>query len=283
MGFSDIRRFGLAFGLASWSIVLAAARGQTGLAGARAEWEEFLRTAKIGEAVQLGGPEAVTRPWKLALSKGDIRRYGLWKDIDLGENEGGPDRWRYEVSAYGLDALLGLEMVPPVVERAFQGRWGSLQLWIEDVESLKSRMESGVDIPEVQRLEFDRRTYLQRCFDSLIANEDRNVNNILLGADGRMILIDHSRSFRSLEPFAKTLVFGASGLRRTREGSPYPFLELPRAFVANLRALDEKSVKSAVRGNLTGREVRALLGRRGLILKEVEDLVRERGETNVLY
>jgi len=271
--------FGLLCGAA-----LARPAGQLGFTDAdRIGWEEFLRSARIGESVQLGGPGAVTRPWKLALSKGNVARFGLWKDIDLDAAQGGPDRWRYEVAASRLDTLLGLDMVPPVVDRAFQGRWGSLQLWVEDVETLQARMDRGADIPEAARVGFDRRTYLQRCFDSLIANDDRNLNNILIGADSRMTLIDHSRSFRSEEAFVKTLIFGASGLRRTREGAPYPFLELPRPFVERLRALDSKTVKAAVKSHLTGREVQALLARRDLILREVGDLIRERGESNVLY
>jgi hypothetical protein len=190
---------------------LASATAQVGLAdaSARAGWEDFLRTARIVNSVQLGGPEAVTSPWKLTLSKGDVTRFGLWKDIDIDIDRGGPDRWRFEVAAFQLDVLLGLDMVPPTMERAFQGRWGSLQLWMEDTESLKGRMARGSDIPKDKSEDWDRKAYLERAFDSLIANDDRNLNNILIGTDDRMILIDHSRSFRTAEPFGKMLVFGA--------------------------------------------------------------------------
>jgi hypothetical protein len=174
-------------------------------------------------------------------------------------------------------------MVPPTVERAFQGRWGSLQLWMEGTESLKGRMARGVDIIENKREDWNRKAYLERAFDSLIANDDRNVNNILIGTDDRMILIDHSRTFRTAEPFAKTLVYGASGLRRAADGTPHLFLKLPRAFVEKLRALDAKSVRDAVMGRLTGREIQVLLARRDLVLEEVDSLIRERGEAGVLY
>jgi len=252
-------------------------------ASERDGWEDFLRTARIVASVRLGGPEATTSPWKLTLSKGDVTRFGLWKDIDLEIEQGGPDRWRFEVAAYRLDVLLGLGMVPPTVERAFQGRWGSLQLWMGETESLKARLARGVDIREDKRENWIRETYLERAFDSLIANEDRNLGNILIGADESMILIDHSRAFQTEEPFAKTLVYGASGLRRTTDGTPYPFLKLPRALVVKLRALEAKSVREAVKSHLTGREIRVILARRDLVLKEIDSLIRERGEAEVLY
>jgi len=262
---------------------LAASVIQVGFADAaeRAAWEEFLRTARITDSVQLGGPEATTSPWKLTLSKGDVTRFGLWKDIDI--EQGGPDRWRFEVAAYRLDVLLGLGMVPPTVERAFQGRWGSLQLWMGETESLKARMARGADIREDKREDWLRKAYLERAFDSLIANDDRNVGNILIGTDESMILIDHSRTFRTEGPFAKTLVYGASGLKRATDGTPYPFLKLPRAFVEKLRTLDAKSIRDTVKGHLTGREIQVLLARRDLVLKEIDSLIRERGEAEVLY
>jgi hypothetical protein len=263
----------------------ASVAAQVGLADAseRAGWEDFLRTAQIVSSVQLIGPEAVTSPWKLTLSKGNVTRFGLWKDIDIDIDRGGPDRWRFEVAAYRLDVLLGLGMVPPTVERAFQGRWGSIQLWMEDTESLKKRMERGVDIAENKREDWNRESFLERAFDSLIANDDRNINNVLIGTGDSMILIDHSRTFRTADPFEKTLVYGASGLRRAADGTPYLFLKLPRAFVEKLRSLDAKTIRDAVKRHLTGREIQVLLARRDLILKEVDSLIRERGEADVLY
>jgi hypothetical protein len=263
---------------------LAASVMQIGFADAeRTTWEEFLRTARITDSVQLGGREAVTSPWKLTLSKEDVTRFGLWKNIDIEIEQGGPDRWRFEIAAYRLDVVLGLDMVPPTVERAFQGRWGSLQLWMDGTESLKARMAREAANPSGGRTDWERKGYLERAFDSLIANDDRNVNNILIGADDRMFLIDHSRTFRTAEPFDKTLVYGASGLMRTADGASLPFLKLPRAFVGKLRTLDAKSVRDAVKSHLTKREIQALLARRDLVLKEIDSLIRKRGEAEVLY
>jgi hypothetical protein len=289
IGREDVMSFRVCLRVFAVVLALAAARlsasaAQIGFTDAeRATWEEFLQTAKITDSVQMGGREAVTSPWKLTLSKGDITRFGLWKAIDIDIEQGGPDRWRYEIAAYRLDVLLGLDMVPPAVERAFQGQWGSLHLWMEDVESLKARMAREAANPSGGRTDWELKGYLQRAFDSLIANDDRNVNNILIGADDRMILIDHSRTFRTAAPFDKTLVFGAAGLIRTGDGKPLPFLKLSRAFVGKLRTLEAKSVRNAVKRHLTEREIKAVLARRDLILKEIDSLILDRGEAAVLY
>lgn len=257
--------------------------GQIGIKDAdeHARWVSFLQTAKIGESTQMGGADAITNPWKLGLSKDGVSRFGLWKDIDSTEDK--PDRWRYDVAAYRVDVLLGLDMVPPTAERRFQGRPGSIQLWMDGTETLKARTARGAGVPGSGSEAWNRKAYLQRAFDSLIANDDRNANNILVDAEGRMMLIDHSRAFRTVKPFAERLVFGAGGLMRNPDGSPYPFLKLPRAFVDKLRSLDAKSVKAAVKASLTAKEIEALLKRRDLILEEVEALVREKGEAEVLY
>jgi hypothetical protein len=70
---------------------------------------------------------------------------------------------------------------------------------------------------------------------------------------------------------------------RAGDGTPYPFSRLPRAFVGKLRALDAKSVKDAVDSRLTGKEIQAVLARRDLILKEIDDLIRRNGEAEILY
>jgi hypothetical protein len=274
--------FTLAMGLAAAASLPAAP--QIGLSDAdRASWEDFLGSAKITDAVQFASREAVTSPWKLTLTKGDVTRFGLWKNIDTGIDEGGPDRWRFEIAAYRLDVLLGLDMVPPTVERDFQGRRGSLQLWMDNTESMKKRLAREVPGASSGGTDWEAKGYIERAFDSLIANDDRNVNNILIGSEDRMILIDHSRTFRTAPPFDEKLVYGAASLMRTKDGSPLPFLKLPRAFVAKLRTLDSKSVREAVKKHLNGSEVRALMARRDLILKEIDTLIREKGEAEVLY
>jgi len=239
--------------------------------------EDFLRTAEVVSSEQLGGSEAVTRPWVLTLKKGDVTHRGLWKNAQ-GRMGGYWEGWTYEIAAYLLDKHLGLGMVPPTVERRFHGERGSCQYWIDDSMSLRDRDEKKIKMPLAKNFSWNRATYLQRLFDNLIANEDRHKNNVFIAPDWRMILIDHSRSFRTSGRFVKTLLYSA----KNPEG-PKLMSELPRALVDRVRGLDFAGIKAVVGEYLTDAEIEAVLIRRGLILQEIDRLIKVNGEAKVLY
>ena len=243
----------------------------------REAWEEFLGSAEIVGRRQLKGSEAVTEPWVLTLKKGDLTRRALWKNAQ-GRRGGFWEGWNYEVAAYLLDKHLGLGMVPPTVERRFDGEKGSCQLWIDDCMTLRDREEKKVKMPIIKIFGWNRATYIQRFWDNLIANEDRHMNQILITPDWRMILIDHSRSFRSSARFTKGLLFTAKN-----PDGPKLMNELPRVLVDKVKALDAASLMSATRDYLSEIEVAAILLRRDLILQEIDKLIKANGEAKVLY
>jgi hypothetical protein len=247
--------------------------------GQREKWEEFLRTAEVveSECRQLTGPEAVTSPWVLMLQKGDIKHRGIWKNPE-GRMGGFWEGWQYEIAAYLLDKHLGLGMVPPTVERLYRGQKGSCQYWIDDYMSLKDRDEKRIKMPPAKVPGWNRATYLQRLFDNLIANEDRHSNQILITPDWRMVLIDHSRSFRTAGRFVKGLLYSAN----SPEG-PMLMSELPRVLVDKVKALDPAILRSVAGETLSDEEIRAVLIRRDLILQEIDKLVRANGESKVFY
>lgn len=247
-----------------------------------ARQEEFLKTAAVVGETQLGGPNAVTEPWKLTLEKDGRRAFGLWKFIDSSKG-GVPDRWRFEIAAYRFDRLLGLDMVPVTVERAFKDMPGSLQLWVDGTETLKAVGPAINDRTRGRSLEWNRRAYVQRVFDDLLANEDRNANNILVTTDTRMILVDHSRAFRTGRKYTRSLIFGPEGLMKAPDGTPYLFKSLPRAFVERIRGLDAAKIREAVGTTLADSEIEAVLSRKTLVLGEIEALIARSGEDQVLY
>jgi hypothetical protein len=245
----------------------------------RAQWEEFLSKAEVveKESTQMKGSEAVTSPWVLMLELGGVKHKALWKNAE-GRMGGYWEGWAYEIAAYRLDRHLGLGMVPPTVERRFRGDRGSCQYWIEDTMSIKDKEAKRIKTPPAKVLGWNRATYMQRFFDNLIANEDRHSNQVLITKDWRMILIDHSRSFRTAGKFVRSLIFSVKN-----PAGPMLMSELPRSLVEKLRALDEAAVRSAVGEYLTDEEVRAVLVRRELILAEIDRLVKVNGEDKVLY
>jgi hypothetical protein len=241
----------------------------------RPKLEEFLRTAEIIRFKDIG--EGVTKPCKLDMKSGDEEHSGCWKNPS-GMQKGFKEGWQYEIAAYEMDKLLGLNMIPPTVEREFNGKRGSLQFWITSEMSDLERMEQGIKIPQDKLESWNKQKYLTRAFDCLIANEDRTQQNIRYKKDWRTILIDHSRSFRSSEKFQKQLVFGKNGVL-----SQKLFRRLPRVFVENVRALNYDKIKQAVGPYLTDEEIQAVLIRKELLLDEIEEMIEEKGETNVLY
>ncbi|MDH4196602.1 MAG: phosphatidylinositol 4-kinase [Candidatus Aminicenantes bacterium] len=243
----------------------------------QARWEDFLRTADIIEQRQMGDEEGVTNPWQLTLSKDGVTRRALWKNPQ-GIQRGVLEGWKYEIAAYLLDKHFGLNMVPPTVERVFRRKAGSCQLWIPDTRDIESLLKQGQNPPAEQARDYRRALFIQQAFDNLIGNEDRNWGNLLVTSDWRVIFIDHSRTFRTTPAFKTGLPFSA-------EAHPDVAVmrELPRTFVEKVKALDEPTLRGVVGSYLTREEMRAVLSRRDLLVKEIDRLVQTYGEDRVFY
>ncbi len=242
----------------------------------RPRWEEFLRTAEVVRFEEVG--EGVTHPTRLFLKKGDVEASGVWKNPS-GVRGGYLEGWRYEIAAYELDKLLGLNMIPPTVEREFRGKRGSLQLWVKVMMNELERTDDHVAVPGSSARHWERTKYLIRAFDGLIANEDRTRQNILYTEDWRTILIDHSRSFRSSGKFVEKLVVGKQALG----ARPLLIRELPRAFVGRIEALNFSILADPVGPCLEKKEIESILIRKKLLLDEIAGLIKEIGEDKVLY
>ncbi|MBN2198463.1 MAG: hypothetical protein JW747_01285 [Candidatus Aminicenantes bacterium] len=272
----------------AWPFVLVflVAAGEVGAQFTAAEaaerplWEEFLKTAEIVKWEEVG--EGVTKPIRLTLRKDGLEARGLWKNPS-GKRSGFLEGWQYEIAAYEIDKLLGLGMIPPTVEREFQGRRGSLQFWVSVKHSLLKVMEERIPVPETAWDGINRMKYIIRAFDSLIANEDRTQQNLLYTEDWRTIAIDHSRSFRSSRRHFKRLMNGRNGIKSGDDGRPFLFRLLPRAMVEAIRGLDRAKLDQAVGPFLTETEIQAVLARRRLLLDEIALMIKEQGEDRVLY
>ncbi|MGD8536398.1 MAG: hypothetical protein PVF66_11165 [Candidatus Aminicenantes bacterium] len=243
----------------------------------REKWEKFLEDAAVISSEQMQSREAVTNPWELTLEKDGVQKKALWKNAS-GRMRGFMENWKWEIAAYRLDKHLGLDMVPPTVEKRFRGDLGSCQLWIHAKMSLKDKYEKKIKTPSYKVFPWNRALYLQRAFDNLIANEDRHQNQYLITEDWRMILIDHSRSFRTTKKFTTRLIYD----EKYKEGARL-MKELPRAFVEKLKAMDQEVVREVVGEYLTDKEIEAVLMRRDLIINWIENRIKEVGEDKVLY
>jgi hypothetical protein len=243
------------------------------------KWEDFLKTAKVVGQEQIKGAQAVTEPWILTLEKDGVQRRALWKNV-LGERVGGfKETWKGEVAAYRLSRHLGLNMVPATVEREFQGDRGSCQIWVESWNTLETIRSKKLNPPGPKVNAFYKALFLHRAFDNLISNEDRHQRNYLIMEDWRMILIDHSRSFRTTKKFTTKLIYD----EKFKEGPNFIMAELPRAIVDAMKALTPEGVRQVVGEYLTDEEITATMARRDLIIAWLDKRIAELGETKVLY
>ena len=237
--------------------------------------EEFLAKAKIIESKKIG--EGVTKPRKLVLKRNGFQAAGVWKSPS-GIGGGTIDKWEHEVAAYRLDKLLDLNMVPCTVKRRFMGTLGSLQLWMTLEMSELERVKENIPVPPEKEDHWNKMIYLQRAFDSLIANRDRTLQNLRYTKDWSIILIDHSLAFSASPTFTERLLYGQNGIRREK-----PIEKLPRTFVAKLRTLTAKTIREAVEYFLTSEEIKAVMVRKELLVREIDEMIKEKGETAVLY
>ena len=238
----------------------------------REKWEKFLEEAEITESSQPLSPRlAVTEPWRLKLEKDGIVKIGWWKNVD-GRHKGFMDRWRWEIAAYRLDKLLGLNMIPPYVEKRFREDLGVISLEPDFMMFYREKQEKKIKCPPRHVYSFNRATYLWKFWDNLIANEDRNWGDIMITEDWRILIIDHSRSFRTYKKF-----------EHKRKGDDEPIKQLPRALVEKLKSVDFEMIRNAVGEYLTDKEIDAVLVRRDLLLKEVDRLIEKFGEDKFFY
>jgi hypothetical protein len=247
-------------------------------AAERETWEEFLRTAVItAERQPWKDGEAVTNPYEVTLEKDGVVRTAIWKDCQ-GRMRGFMESWKWEIAAYRLDKHLGLDMVPPTVEKERKGKRGSCQIYA-GIMDFKEKFERKIETPSLRVANLTRAIYLQRAFDNLIYNEDRHQQNYRLTDDFRLLLIDHSRSFRTSKASMKNLLYD----EKNKENPKFIMAQLPRAFVEKLKELDAAVVREVVGEYLTDEEIAAALVRRDLILAWLAKRIRELGEDAVLY
>lgn len=243
-----------------------------------AKWEEFLATAKIVDQKQLPESEGVTQPWELTLEKDGIKRNAVWKKIS-GNVRGFKENWKAEIAAYRLSKALGLNMVPPTVEREFQGDKGSCQLWVDFWKNFEKITKEKLQPKGIKYSYFIRALCLQRAFDNLISNEDRHQRNYLITEDWRMILIDHSRTFRTTAKFTKNLIYD----EKYKEGKNFIMDTLPRKFYEAVKSLTAASIREVVGDTLTDEEIGSTVARKDLMVAWIEKHIKEMGETYALY
>ena len=237
------------------------------------ESERFLAEAPMKLGKTLGG---VTRSRQAILELNGVSHFAIWKTID--DNRKGVtnlgrggyeinfrDTWKNEVPAYELDKLLGLQMVPVAVSRTYRNTEGALIAWVDLGMSEADRLKKQLIPPNPS--DWSQKMANVQLFDNLIYNIDRHSNNIYITKDWNVILIDHSRAFRSFNE-----------LRTEHE-----LRRFSKSLLAALEKLDRDTFHKKVSNYLDGSQLDALFARRDAIVARARRLVQEQGEAAVLF
>ena len=245
----------------------AALRASIGRSADDLRAEQFLSSAEVVADKPLG--EGTTGARCLTLRQGDYEGRALFKTVDVEVNElvrtdrlesGFRDSYLFEVAAYRLDRALGLGLVPVTVVREVNGVRGSLQQWVDGVTSVRKAPAGATGNFDL----LHQRLMEMYLLDELIANVDRNPDNILVDpASDRFVLVDHSRSFR--------INRRVSPPQRVR---PAP---LPEQVTSHLLDLDREGLASLVGDLVSPTQIRSLLARRDHLVKLLRPLGVLRG------
>lgn len=172
------------------------------------------------------------------------------------------DNYALDCAAYDLARRIGLDTVPPVVLRQIGQTPGSVQIWVEN-----AREEAAADYRPASPIGWVKQQWDMNLFDNLILNVDRNANNMVVGQNGELWLIDHGRAF---QPKAELL-------------APEHLKKINRRLWEGLQELSDDELKDVVREHLATDQLQALVKRRELLVELVRGLVDEQGEDKVFY
>ncbi len=237
------------------------------------QMQQFLLTAEVVDSVPIG--TGVTRPWRLTLSDGTITHAAAFQSVDerdlrkrLGQRLelNFVDSYHYNIAAFGLAELLGLDdMMPVTVERRWNGKRGAFSWWLGETWDDNRRLLERVFPPDHQA--WSEQWYRMAVFAELVYDTDRNPGNIMYTEGWKLWMIDFSRAFR---------IWGK--LRR-----PERITRCDRQLLERLRQLTEEDVERKIGQHLDPGEISALMERRDKLVAHVEQLVAQKGEHIVLY
>ena len=235
--------------------------------------EEFLRTAKITVSKELRVGINNTR--QATLTDGTTTRYAHIQSVDIrkpsfatpsGTELNFRDSYKYNIAAYKLDRLLGLDMVPVSVERKVKGKGSSVTWWVDFKMMEKDRYLKKTPVPPVKLMAWNDQMFQARVFNELIYNTDANLGNILITEDWNIRLVDFSRAFRLHETLR----------------APENLKRCDRRVYNGLQGLTGENLTRELGEYLNKSEIRAILARRDKIMKFFNREIAAKGEAAVI-
>jgi hypothetical protein len=226
----------------------------------RQAMEDYLKTADVIKMEEIG--VGVTRPRRAYLAPGGLVDRMAWKTITSGLHEGFWESYKSEIAAYELDKLLGLDMIPPTVERRVKGDVGAAIMWVSPTKSFKD-LGGPPSPPSLKAAAWNRQLVRAKMFDNLIGNIDPNLGNWLVDPSWNLILIDHTRSFTA------------------KKDMVHQMTRIDQELWDKMKTLTVESLTPVLQKWIGNREIRAILDRRDRMQTVIEKLIATNTEAAV--
>ena len=236
--------------------------------------KQFLQTAEVIRSKQSG--PGTTHPWRLTLSNGTIIHDASFQSIDIHKAEmklesgrseiDFNDSYRFNIAAYELAELVGLDnMLPVYVERKWQGKSGSISWWLPVKMDEAERLQKKIEVPDHDK--WNQQMFRIRVFDELVYDSDPNLTNVLIGDDWTVWRVDFSRAFRKNKELR----------------APKNLVKCDRELFEKLKALNAAELTEKTKRYLIKDEVNAVMARRDKIVATFQTLIAQKGEKEILY
>jgi hypothetical protein len=235
--------------------------------------KQFLLTAKVVKSEQ--AKKGITNTLRLTLTDGTVTHDASFQPIDehtpskqlaSGTELNFVDSYKYNIAAYQLSELLGIDdMLPVYVERKWRGEPGSLSWWLPVKMDEVERHKQNLKPPDADA--WNNQMYKIRVLDELVYDSDPNLTNVVIGADWKIWRVDFSRAFRRSKDLK----------------DPKDLVRCDRQLFEKLKALNGNDLAAKTKGNLNKDEVKAVMERRDKIVAQFQKLISEKGESEVLY
>src|SRR5438094_4164145 len=164
--------------------------------------KQFLLTAKVVKSEQ--SKKGITNPWRLTLTDCTVTHDASFQSVDehkptmqlaSGTELNFVDSYKYNIAAYQLAELLGIDdMLPVYVERKWKGDAGSLSWWLPVKMDEVERHKQNLTAPDADA--WNNQMYKVRVFNQLAGDTDVNLTNVLIGEDWKIWRVDFTRAFR---------------------------------------------------------------------------------------
>jgi len=240
----------------------------------REQIKAFLRTAPIIK--EKPSSKGITHPSHLTLSDGTITHDASFQAIDEHKSqmkmESGKlefafvDSYKYNIAAYQLAELLGVDDIMPVyVERKWQGKTGSISWWVPVKMDEADRVKNKIAAPDTEK--WNKQMYRIRVFDELVYDNDANLTNVLIGEDWKVWRVDFSRAFRINKDLH----------------DPKNLVMCEHELFERLKTLTVDQVRESTKPYLGKDEINGLMARRDKIVAAFQTMIKQKGEKEILY